>query len=130
VNLFGWIRNQWDRALAIVASAAGLVFLLVGWLGASRSTLTTEQIPYLVSGAVGGLFALGIGATLWLSADLHDEFRKLEELHDWMQAEAEGDRPVTLVESPAPVSEKDSKPSVVRRRPRSLRDRPSTAAEG
>jgi hypothetical protein len=50
----------------------------------SGSSLTTEQIPYLASGAVGGLFALGVAATLWLSADLRDEFVKLDDIYRWM----------------------------------------------
>src|SRR5262249_20033464 len=85
MNLFGWLRHQWDRALAVLSGTVGMVLLVGGWLGVSRSTLTTQQIPYLASGAVGGLFALGIAATLWLSADLRDEYRKLEEIHEWMK---------------------------------------------
>ena len=33
-----------------------------------------------VSGGMFGLFLLGIGALLWLSADLRDEWRKLDAL--------------------------------------------------
>jgi hypothetical protein len=76
-----WLKCQWDRAAAVVAGVLGLVALLVGWLGVSRSGLPAEQIPYLASGAVLGLFALGIAATLWLSADLRDEWRKLDQIH-------------------------------------------------
>jgi hypothetical protein len=68
---------------------AGAVFLILGWHGASGSSLVTEQIPYLASGAVAGLFALGAAATLWLSADLRDEWRKLDEIYRFMAAEAE-----------------------------------------
>jgi hypothetical protein len=76
-----WLKCQWDRAAAIVAAVLGLVALLLGWLGVSRSGLPAEQIPYLASGAVLGLFALGVAATLWLSADLRDEWRKLDQIH-------------------------------------------------
>jgi hypothetical protein len=44
----------------------------------SREPLTAQQIPYLISGGVGGLFFLGLGAMLWLSADLRDEWRRLD----------------------------------------------------
>jgi hypothetical protein len=80
MELMKWLRNQWDRATAAVAAATGALFVLLGWLGASRSSLATQQIPYLASGAVAGLFALGIAATLWLSADLRDEWHKLEQI--------------------------------------------------
>jgi len=33
----------------------GIVFVLLGWFGASRSVLVFEQIPYLISGGVLGL---------------------------------------------------------------------------
>jgi len=75
-----WLRNQWDRTAAIVAAVAGFVCIGAGWLGVSRAGLPTEQLPYLASGAVFGLFALGVGATLWLSADLRDEWRELHEI--------------------------------------------------
>jgi hypothetical protein len=75
------MKCQWDRAAAVVAGVLGLVALLLGWLGVSRSGLPAEQIPYLASGAVLGLFALGVAATLWLSADLRDEWRKLDQIH-------------------------------------------------
>jgi hypothetical protein len=77
VKLF---RNQWDRTTAVVAVAAGLITLALGWVGASGTRKVPDQIPYIISGAVLGLFLLGVGATLWLSADLRDEWRSLQEI--------------------------------------------------
>jgi hypothetical protein len=36
-----------------------------------------------------GLFLLGVGATVWISADLRDEWRKLDELADLLSDRAE-----------------------------------------
>lgn len=80
MDLNRWIRNEWDRALALVMGIAGLIALLVGWLGVSDEVLPAAQIPYLASGGMLGLFLLGAGATLWLSADLRDEWRKLDDV--------------------------------------------------
>jgi hypothetical protein len=81
-DLVRWLRHQWDRAAAVaLVVIAGLLFLL-GWLGISDSALATQQIPYLASGGLFGLMALGVGATLWLSADLRDEWRKLDEISE------------------------------------------------
>lgn len=77
-----WLRNQWDRGIAIAAGLAGGVALLLGWLGMARTVFPAEQLPYIVSGGLAGLFLLGIGATAWLSADLRDEWRKLDRLED------------------------------------------------
>ena len=91
-NSSRWLKNQWDRAAAVVAVIIGGLAIFIGWLGASDATLTTEQLPYLASGAVFGLFALGIGATLWLSADMRDEWRKLDEINQGLQADREAGR--------------------------------------
>jgi hypothetical protein len=75
------IKQQWDRALALVAAAVGVVALLLGWIGVSGVALVTQQIPYLVSGAVVGLVAFGAASTLWISADLRDEWAKLDDIY-------------------------------------------------
>lgn len=73
-----YMRNQWDRIGAWLCIAAGAVALIVGYLGVSATLETGEQLPYVVSGGMVGLFLLGLGALLWLSADLRDEWRKLD----------------------------------------------------
>lgn len=77
-----WCRNEWERSVAVVAVLLGLVVFLLGWLGLSDEGLVTQQVPYLVSGALFGMFLLGVGATLWLSADMHDEWVKLDRLQE------------------------------------------------
>jgi hypothetical protein len=57
---------------------AGALAIVLGWNGVSEEPLTAQQIPYVISGGVGGLFLLGLGAMLWLSADLRDEWRRLD----------------------------------------------------
>jgi hypothetical protein len=78
VNLLKCIRNQWDRVGAWLCIGAGLVALLLGYLGVSGNLETGKQLPFVVSGGVFGLFLLGLGALLWLSADRRDEWRKLD----------------------------------------------------
>ena len=73
-----YLRVQWDRAGAWVCVAAGFVALALGWVGVSDTTETSDQIPYLVSGGLLGLYLLIVGAMLWLSADTRDEWRKLD----------------------------------------------------
>jgi hypothetical protein len=81
VNLSRLLRNNWDRALAIVAVLGGLLAILLGWRGVSDATLATEQLPYIASGIGLGLFLLGVAGTLWLSAELRDAWRKLGDVH-------------------------------------------------
>ena len=125
MNNYAWLRYQWHRALAVVAAAAGVVLLILGWVGVSGSSLTTGQIPYLASGAVGGLFALGVAATLWLSADLRDEFMKLDEIYQFMTSEGAGQHAEDGLTPAEPESEYVS--AAARRRP--LRARSSVRSE-
>lgn len=68
---------QWDRALATVTTIAGAVLLLVGWLNIRDTDSVSDQMPYLASAGLGGVFLLGVGGMLWLSADLRDQWREL-----------------------------------------------------
>ncbi|MGH9137977.1 MAG: hypothetical protein ACRD0G_13175, partial [Acidimicrobiales bacterium] len=72
------IRILWDRSLAAGAAVVGAVFIVLGWVGVHDKVYVAQQIPYIVSGGLGGLFLLGVAATLWISADLRDEWRKLD----------------------------------------------------
>jgi hypothetical protein len=75
-----YLREQWDRAAAVVAVTAGALMLLLGWAGVQGKIYPGQQMPYVVSGGLGGIFVLGIGAVLWLSADMRDEWRKLDDV--------------------------------------------------
>ena len=71
---------QWDRVGGVALVLVGLGVLVAGCAGVSAATETVDQMSYLMSGGVLGLFLLGLGATLWLSADLRDEWRKMDHL--------------------------------------------------
>ena len=83
------LRAQWDRAAALFLASAGLLALLLGWLGVSRAVYPAEQLPYIISGGLTGLVLVGMAATLWLSADLRDEWRHLDRLEERVQARVE-----------------------------------------
>ena len=79
MELMTYLRAQWDRAGAVVATVLGLVVLLLGYLGTSHTEYIAEQIPYLLSGGLLAIMLLTVGAVLWLSADLRDEWREMAE---------------------------------------------------
>jgi hypothetical protein len=72
--------------LAVLAIAVGAMALFLGWLGVSGKGYAFEQIPYVVSGGILGIFLLGLGGLFWMSADLRDEWRKLDDLERGMDA--------------------------------------------
>ena len=74
------IRGLWDRLGGWLLIALGGIALLLGWLGVADTALTSEQLPYVVSGGLVGLALIGTGATLLISGDLRDEWRKLDDI--------------------------------------------------
>lgn len=80
MEVLSWIRSQWDRSVALAAFVGGAVVLILGYVGVSGTREVAEQVAYVLSGGIVGLFLLGIGATFWISADLRDEWRKLHEI--------------------------------------------------
>lgn len=102
MELFKWLRLQWDRVFGAAAVITGAVALLTGWSKVSATPYPAEQIPYVVSAGLGGLFLLGVGATLWHSADLRDEWRKLDRLEEKLDAAiAAGQTTTVVVDEPA-----------------------------
>ena len=91
MNFLQWARGQWDRVSAWVLIALGGLAIVLGWLGVRGEALTQKQIPYIISGGIGGLFLLAVGAMLWLSADLRDEWRKLDAIERAGRPAAEAD---------------------------------------
>jgi uncharacterized membrane protein YfcA len=77
MGFMNWVRVQWDRAAALAAMIIGLLALLLGWIGVSGQAYVAKQLPYIISGALFGIFMIGVAAVLWLSADLRDEWREL-----------------------------------------------------
>jgi hypothetical protein len=59
-----------------------VVLLVAGFVGVRTSADVIDEISYLVTGGIGSIFLLGVGATLLLSADLHDDFRKLHRVEE------------------------------------------------
>ena len=72
-----WLRLAWDRVLALGSIAVGALTLTIGWIGVSGEVFPSKQLPFLISGGIGGVFFLGLGALFWLSADLRDEWTEL-----------------------------------------------------
>jgi hypothetical protein len=90
-EFLAWARNQPDRLAGWLCIAVGALALLLGWVGASGEAIAGDQIPYVISGGLFGIFLLGLGGVLLLSADLRDEWRQLERLERTLAADQEPD---------------------------------------
>ena len=106
MNLGNWLRLAWDRAAAVALIAAGAVALVLGWVGVSGEAFPAKQLPYLISGGIAGVFILGVGTMCWLSADMRDEWTKLDRIEEALNrladtglVDVEATRRTDLVES-------------------------------
>lgn len=79
------VRLEWDRTTAVITLVLGVAAVILGWVGASSTLDPGIQIPYALSGGVGGILLVVVGATLWLSADLRDEWCKLDAIDDTLK---------------------------------------------
>lgn len=80
MELIALIKAHRDRAAAVALVLLGFLVLLIGWLGVSDADLAVKQIPYIMSGGIAGILFVAVGAVLWVSADLRDEWRELRKL--------------------------------------------------
>ena len=70
-------------------AGAGLVGIGVGWKGAAASLVVAVQLPYIVSGAIGGLALLGFSLGLLLvQARRRQEARRRAEMDRVVRAAA------------------------------------------
>jgi hypothetical protein len=77
-----WLRAEWDRFLAWGLLVVGAVLLVVGAVQVADHRYLADQLSFIMSAGLGGLGCIGFGAGLIVSADLHDEWRKLDRLEE------------------------------------------------
>lgn len=70
--------SRWRPAAAWALVAAGLLLLVLGWYGVSGQSLTAKQLPYLVSGGLGGVGLLVLAAALLTTQDVRRQLERLE----------------------------------------------------
>ena len=78
------------RALAVMLTAAGLVAVLIGYLGVRDHSDIVLQTPYFMSGGVGGLALMGLGALALVQYQMRVQARRFtqmtESLDEWKDA--------------------------------------------
>ena len=122
-----FVRANLDRVIAVVLVVAGLIALIVGWVGVSGSGLAAEQLPYLISGGLGGIGLIAIGCTVWVSADLQDEWRRLDAIEDRLTSLGGTTRPASTATA-ASGRDVTEEISIVEDRPRRTRRRTAEEA--
>ena len=70
------------KALAAALTVAGLVAVLVGYLGVRDESHIELQLPYLISGGLGGLVLMGLGALVLIQYQMRIQARRFAEMTD------------------------------------------------
>ncbi|MBV8560837.1 MAG: hypothetical protein JO050_08680 [Acidimicrobiia bacterium] len=70
------------KALAAALTVAGLVAVLVGYLGVRNQSHIELQLPYLISGGLGGLVLMGLGAIVLIQYQMRIQARRFAEMTD------------------------------------------------
>lgn len=72
--------RRWRAVLAWVLMGAGGLAILVGWYQVRDLPEVYLQMPYLISGGVGGAVLIGLGAALLITQDFRDDKQRLSSL--------------------------------------------------
>ena len=82
MEMKAFLRANWDRVAACALIVLGALALVLGWLGVSRTGLAAEQNPYLISGGLGGLVLMGLGALVLIQYQMRIQARRFAEMTD------------------------------------------------
>ncbi len=74
------LLKQWDRLGAWILVLVGAIVVGIGWKETAGTSFPAEQLPYLISAGIGGALLVGFGAALLISAELRDEWHKLDRI--------------------------------------------------
>jgi hypothetical protein len=80
-----WVSTAVRPWLGWILVGVGALLLLVGWFGVSREALPAKQIPYLVSGGIGGMFFAVLGAYFLGTQELRRDSGRLDRLETMVE---------------------------------------------
>jgi hypothetical protein len=94
-----WVRRATRPVWGWSLVGLGFVFVLIGYLGISREALVAKQLPYLISGGIGGIALVGFGAMLVGTEDL----KRTQERVDHLERLVEDLHAALLSRADAPI---------------------------
>lgn len=65
-----------------ILAALGVVVIIIGWYGVSGQALVAKQLPYLISGGLGGVALVGIGAAMISAERRRQDTGRIERLEE------------------------------------------------
>jgi hypothetical protein len=78
--LWRWVGEAIRPWIGWVLIVAGAVCMWIGYDGVSRNAIPAKQLPYLVSGGLGGIFLAVIGAYFLGTQEMRSDSGRLDRL--------------------------------------------------
>jgi hypothetical protein len=78
--LWRWASRATRPWLGWLLIAAGALLILLGYLGVSRESIVEKQLPYLISGGIGGVLLCVLGAYVLGTEELRKDSGRLDRL--------------------------------------------------
>jgi hypothetical protein len=104
-SFVSWLRAEWDRAAGVGFLVAGAISLAVGYAGVADAAYVPQALSFIASGGFFGLLLVAVGATLLITAALHDEWRKLDRIEQSIDRLADTLGVVDLTPADVPSSD-------------------------
>ena len=83
--LWAWVRDALRPWVGWILIGAGALLMLLGWFGVSREAIPAKQIPYLVSGGIGGIFLAVLGAYFLGTQEIRNDSGRLDRLEGMVE---------------------------------------------
>jgi hypothetical protein len=83
--LWRWVAGAARPYVGWVLIGAAALLMLLGWFGVSREAIPAKQIPYLVSGGIGGVFLAVLGAYFLGTQAMRDDSGRLDRLEHMVE---------------------------------------------
>lgn len=87
MNLITWLRSEWDRVAGFTLAGVGGLLVVVGGVAARGAPTTIDALSYIATAGLIGLFCTIVGVGMFVSADLHDEWHKLDRIEAAIRGE-------------------------------------------
>src|SRR6187549_3400850 len=78
--LWRWAGHAIRPYIGWILMAIAALLMLLGYLGVSREAIPAKQIPYLVSGGIGGVFIAVLAAYFLGTQEIRNDSGRLDRL--------------------------------------------------
>lgn len=77
---WSWMAKAVRPRLGWILTGLGALAIIIGYLGVSTRVLVAEQLPYVISGGIGGIALVIVGGIFLATDDTHNSVERLDEL--------------------------------------------------